>query len=51
MNYPLYYTVHPVQAFMASLRRSGILLSTSGSDIHGCLREIRNNPLYIRFRY
>jgi hypothetical protein len=37
---------------MAAPRRSGIILSTSGSGIHGCPKDIMNYPLYnIRFRY
>ncbi len=39
-------TVHPVQVFIAASRRSGFILSTSDSGIHGCLKEIRNYPLY-----
>ncbi len=35
-------TVHPVQVFMADSRRSGTIRPTSGSGIHGCLKEIRN---------
>jgi hypothetical protein len=65
-NYPLYIrfryswlpqgdqelsALHPVQVFKAASRRSGTIRCTSGSGIYYCLKEIRNYPLYIRFRY
>jgi hypothetical protein len=60
-NYPLYIrfryswlpqgdqelsAVHPVQVFMTASRRSGTIRYTSGSGIHGCLKEIKNYPFH-----
>jgi hypothetical protein len=36
---------------MAASKRSGTILSTSGSGTHGCSKEIRNYALNIQFRY